>query len=582
MKHAAIDRAPEPRNPSPGYRIPVDLPVGQPVRREDSLMNNKRIGSVALLLAVAVHVPGTAAEGVIPRTDIDASLDREVSAAIRLLSSPELGGRDASQPGGAVTTAYLASRLEAEGWLPAGDVSPDGTTSFFQAFRGVTAEMDLEASRLEASGAGERFAARGGGPGGFLALPDRAEPAVVEGGLVFAGFGIRAPEFQQDDYIGLDVRDRVVLVFSGEPGETDPNSRWNGVRSTRHAIVAAKARLARSLGARALLVVPNPAGRAHSAAEILGGRQSETARRWLGLAGAEAAMPVLYLDPEVATKLVAAPGWSPSYASSQIESGSAAGQVFVGRTVKISLGVRGRREIELRNVVARRGGGHGLDGEVVVLGAHWDHLGETNSTHFPGANDNASGVAGLLATARLLRAAVSCDGREIVIVFWAAEEHGRLGSTWFAAHPPVPRERVAAVVNVDMLGRNNLDKLEYANVLQIIYSAAVPALREAAVKANGAVGWDLRFYPALRFQPVSDHYSFFEAGFPVVYPFAGYISDYHQTGDTADKVSVARVVRAARFLAEFACGLGSLPGPIRLDPTIQAAPPPDPFERPEQ
>ena len=168
----------------------------------------------------------------------------------------------------------------------------------------------------------------------------------------------------------------------------------------------------------------------------------------------------------------------------------------------------------------------------------------------------------------------------MVLAAWTGEECGLLGSTHFAERPPVPLPRVAAAVNLDMLGRNNMGREEYADVLQVIYAAAAPILRELALRANEDIRFDLRFHGSLRFRPVSDHAALFDAGIPVVYPFSGYHDDYHRTTDTPDKVSTERIARAARYVARLVRLLAEHGGTIRLDPSIRVAPPPDPFATP--
>ncbi len=510
----------------------------------------------------------------------EAVREEDIAATIRFLASPELEGRHAAERGGAVASAFVAERLESLGWLPAGDETPSGR-SWYQEVSAVEASFDPPASSLAVSGGSGPAARIGAASARFLVVPDRAETTTASGPLAFVGFGIRAPEYAWDDYEGLDVRGRVVVALSGEPGETDPASRWNGTRPTRHLLVSAKARLAQSLGAVALLVVPNPAGRARTAAELLAGRRDDLVRPWIGLDDTPAPLPVVYLEPETAAALLDGTGLEIASASAELEGGRRASRLLAGRTVSLTLAYRGRRPLRMRNVVARLGAGRGLDGDVVVLGAHWDHLGSPGGILHPGADDNASGVAGLLAAAAALKAAPPRGPAEIVVASWTGEEEGRLGSMAFLRRAPVPRERIRTVVNLDVLGRANMDRKDYAAAIQIVYSAAAPVLRELATAAAEGLGLDLRFYPALRLQPVSDHYTFFEAGIPVVYPFAGYIAEYHGPQDTADKIDVRRVAASSRLVARLARLLAERPETIRLDPAIKEAPPPDPFERPE-
>lgn len=528
-----------------------------------------RLATLALLPALSAAGPPA-----------DAIREKDIAATLRFLSSAELEGRGAAGRGGAVAAAYLASRLEAIGLLPAGDPGPEGA-SFFQEIPGVEARFDPAGSWIEFRTAGtapRRFAA---GPGAFLAVPDRADTVEVRGEAVFAGFGIRAPDHSHDDYAGLHVAGKIVIAFSGEPGETDPASRWSGVRSTRHATTAAKEALARSLGAAALLIVPNPSGKAPTAADLVRGRADEMSEPWLGVEGAEPPLPTVYLEPETAAALLAGSGIDPRAPSADLEASKPAGRALAGREIAVRLAYRDRRPVPLRNVVGRLGSGKAPDGEVVVLGAHFDHLGTAGGALHPGANDNASGVSALLAVAGALASAPPPGGREILVVFWTAEERGRLGSSRFVSHPPVPGARIAAAVNLDVLGRSNFDRPEYANAIQLIYSAAAPVLRDLAARANEEAGFDLRFHPALRFQPVGDHYSFAEAGLPVVFVFSGYYDEYHGVGDTADRIDVSRIARTAHLVARLARLLAEHPAPIRLDPSIREAPKPDPFERPE-
>lgn len=501
--------------------------------------------SLSLPLAATPAGPGEAA-----------MRESDIAATVEFLASPELEGRGAAERGGAVASAFIAARLRAVGFLPAGDGNGAGR-SFFQSVPATTARFDAGASSLRVARDGSEVVI-GVGEGGLRVVPDRAASVEATGALVFAGFGIRAPEHSHDDYAGLEVRGKIVVALSGEPGETDPQSPWNGTKPTRHLPVSTKRALASSLGATALLVVTNPDGRAKRAADLLRGPGDDRSGSWLGPSDREPAIPLAYLEPEAAARL----------------------RPLAGSPATLRLAYAERAEVALRNVVARLGAGRGLDGEVVVLAAHFDHLGTAGGVLHPGADDNASGIAALLAIAEALRAEPPAGGREIVLAAWTGEEHDRIGSTWFATHPVVPRERIASVVNLDMLGRANLDRDEHRNVLQVIYSAGAPVLREIARGANDGVGFDLRFYPSLRFRPVSDHASFADAGLPIVYPFSGYHADYHAPTDTPDKVSPARVARAARYVARLVRGLAAHDGPIRLDPEIREAPAADPFDMP--
>jgi aminopeptidase N len=188
------------------------------------------------------------------------------------------------------------------------------------------------------------------------------------------------------------------------------------------------------------------------------------------------------------------------------------------------------------------------DSEYVVVGAHYDALGmgedgavDAGVVH-PGADDNASGVAGVLETFRVLRDEYAPLDRPVVCVLFSGEEAGRLGSLDFVAHPPLPLSTVVAMVNLDTVGRLVGDELtvfgvecaaEFASVLQGV---------------NYGTGFTL--LPVARGSGASDDTSFREKGIPALQLFSGANADYHRPGDTPDKLDYAGLARIVRFTAD--------------------------------
>jgi len=514
----------------------------------------------------------------------DRARTSDVETTVRFLASPELAGRAADEPGGEAAAAYIAARLAALGWQPAGDATADGAT-FQQLVPAVRAHFAADDSFVSATWPapeepdGTRSVRIPLAENGLRCIFDRAQTFEAEGEVLFAGFGIEAKEYGRDDYAGADPRGKFVIVFSGEPGEQDPQSRWNGAKPTRYSSIAAKRALAASKGALALLVLRNPAGRAKSTDDLAGGARPAV-ETWMGAPDALPAIPAVLLESDWVLRLLEGSGIDLGAVAAEAEAGSTTARTFAGRRLSLRIAVRDRQEKTLRNVVARLGAGSGLDGEAILLGAHWDHLGRKNGALHPGADDNATGIAALLEVAKELKADPPRGKREVLLAAWTAEEEGLLGSTYFTKHPPLPLPRLATAINLDMLGRNNMDKAENAHVLQVIYSAGAPVLRDVAAAANTGIGFDLRFHPSLRFRPISDHYAFHQAGVPIVYPFSGYHADYHAASDTADKVLYPRILDAARYVAKLIRGLAAHEGTIRLDPSIKEAPAADKFETP--
>jgi hypothetical protein len=227
-----------------------------------------------------------------------------------------------------------------------------------------------------------------------------------------------------------------------------------------------------------------------------------------------------------------------------------------------------QRKLTGHNVVAYlEGSDEKLRSECVVLGAHYDHVGTAEQEHNPGrirkpddpdriwngADDNASGTAALLEIARVLSGLKGRPRRSVVIVFFGAEEWGLVGSNHFVNEPPAefPLERMAAMVNLDMVGRNS----DLACVVSGVGTCeAWEKILPAAAEAAGARMNLLRLAAG-----GSDHASFARKKIPAVHFFSGFHGDYHRPSDHADRVDPAHAARLARAVLHAACAVGDLP-----------------------
>lgn len=201
-------------------------------------------------------------------------------------------------------------------------------------------------------------------------------------------------------------------------------------------------------------------------------------------------------------------------------------------------------------------------GRAVVVGAHYDHLGRraSDGAIYPGADDNASGTAVLLALARAIAEAGGVP-RTLVFAAFAGEELGLLGSTRYVRQPPVPLERTALMINLDMVGRLREGRLHVGGV------DSARGLRPLVEQAAAGLGLDLR----LRGDPwaPSDHTSFYAAGVPVVFLSTGVHADYHRPGDTWDRVNASGLATVTAFAARLTGAAASLTTPpayARLEP----------------
>lgn len=376
------------------------------------------------------------------------------------------------------------------------------------------------------------------------------------GDLVFAGYGIRAKDLNYDDYAGLDVTGKIVLALRYEPGEADEKSPFEGKKPTRYSDLRSKAIQAREAGAIALVLVAPP----QSPDEP----DKLPPLKTMGPLS-DAGIPVLQVTRAQADRWLAAGGTTLAKAQAAIDTRYQPAS-FAVKDARIE----GRVDLhpviaKTQNVVGVLPGRGALANEYVVVGAHFDHLGWGGQGSFKpdvraihnGADDNASGVAGMLCAAKLLAARDSepMERRSLMFVGFSAEEIGLGGSAWFVEHLPSGQlGDVAAMINLDMVGRMDAHKL---NLLGADSSKAWDALVAEANKAAPTVkinaGGD-------GYGP-SDHSSFYAAGVPVVHFFTGAHEQYHSPEDDVALLNIAGGADVTRITAALADGVRRGPRP---------------------
>lgn len=446
-------------------------------------------------------------------------------AEVAWLADPAREGRGTGTAGGAAAAAWIAERFREAGLVPAFEA---GFAQRFEApFRASLGRANALALAGRDMSLGTDFI-----PFGF------GDDGVVRGEIVFAGYGITAPDLGYDDYAGLDVKGKVVVVAQDFPRESDAASPFRDPRNYRLGEWRTKAIVAREHGAIALLGVRDLW--AHEGPDDL--------PAWRGQVSSRAGI--------VAVRVTAA---ALARAGFDVRALAAPGEAD-GRPHSRPLGVDARVEAEIvhertetSNVAALLPGRDpAVAGECVVVGAHYDHLGfggesslapEQQGVVYPGADDNASGVAALLQIARAL-AAEGPARRTVLFVAFGAEELGILGSTELVKAPPprCPVGRMQLMVNLDMVGRPRggkvyVDGADSAKGLRRLVTAL--AEERPRLPLRVAFGGD-------GYGP-SDQTSFSARGVPVLFLFTGAHADYHRPSDTPDKIDAARLVDVARL-----------------------------------
>jgi hypothetical protein len=456
-------------------------------------------------------------------------------------------GRDTASPELFETAAWVAERLQAAGLQPLGD---DG--GWLQHFTVSGGRRLLDGNVLELGG--ESLALRRE----WIPLQS-ALRGEVEAQVVFAGYGISDPEGGHDDYADLDVKDKVVLVLRKGPRSGDRESRYSqGNPGGGHISFSAKVNTAFRHGAAALIVVNDPASTT--------GARSDRPLRYqsLGPETATASLPAAHVSLRAVQELLAGQGLDLAAMQQALDEGRSPHAVPLhGFTAKLVIAADEPQLATVNVVGLLPGTDPALAEEYVLIGAHMDHVGlaqrmtsrggrdATGQVH-NGADDNASGTAGVVQIARMLAAREERPRRGMIFATWSGEEWGLLGSRHFAANPPVPLEQITVALNMDMIGRS---KDGYVAVEGV---GSSPGFKELvrAVAADLAAPLDLHFAEIPSGN--SDQASFFEKDVPVINFFTGLHEDYHMPSDDIERINAeagaAIATLAGRVLARLADG----------------------------
>ena len=455
---------------------------------------------------------------------------------IKTLAAPDMEGRGAGTKGLTRAEHLIEKRYKELGLEPA------GVKGYAQPFTVVTG------ARLKSD---NHFAAQAGESKSDLKIDQDFVPfsfsasGQVGAPLVFAGYGATADEFHYDDYAGLDVKDKVVAVLRYEPAGFAEKSGNHGL--TQHSQLITKAINARNHGAKAVVVINGK----------LGDGEEDLLTRFGSVSGPEnVGIVMVQVKNAIAESWFQAAGKSLKDVQEQINSSTKPGSFDFPATLRLSLHI----DIEttratVNNVLAWL---PGQTDEYVIIGAHYDHLGRGNFDSLapsqigqihPGADDNASGTAGVLELARLLAPQRGQLKRSILFMDFAGEELGLLGSAAWVKDPTRPLAKAVAMLNMDMIGRIKDDKVYIGGVGtgSTLKSVLEQAQKDAPFKIEYSAGG----YSS------SDHTSFVTKKIPVLFFFSGLHSDYHKPSDTADKINAPSAARLLDLVGNVAVQLAS-------------------------
>jgi hypothetical protein len=481
--------------------------------------------AAALLAPCSVACVGAEGETTLAPSQGAAILEADLRAHLQRLASDAFEGRMTAEEGGRRAAEYVAASFARSGLTPLG---VDGT--WMQPY--VLARPVL--------GEGNRLVARGaeGAEPLTLAVTQDWNPLSVtasvsaQGALVFAGFGISAPDEGHDDYADLDVKGKVVLVIRKLP----PDS----AKLARHAALLAKVGTAADKGAAALLIVND---------EATAGAEKDALFPWnqdVGAPTGSARIPCGFLTRAAAERLLALGGLSlgPLEAVARERKGA---RGIDGVTVEVDARVGKTETANTANVVGfLRGRDPDVCDEVVVVGAHHDHVGrgasgaslggpKARGEVHNGADDNASGTVALLEMAEWFGKLENRPRRSLLFLSFSGEELGLLGSLYYVEHPIVPLGDTVAMVNLDMVGRSKDGNVEVGGV------GTAKGLQDLVAAANKPHGLSISWDP--QGEAPSDSTSFFFKKIPVLFMFTGLHEDYHRPSDDVEKIAFGDLTR---------------------------------------
>lgn len=455
---------------------------------------------------------------------------------IKTLAAPDMEGRGAGTKGITRAEHLIEKRYKELGLQPA------GVNGYAQPFSVITGARLKSDNRLVVESADSKKDLKVNQD--FVPF-SFSSSGQVAGPVVFAGYGATADEFHYDDYAGLDVKDKIVVVLRYEPSGFAEKSGHQGL--TQHSQLITKAINARNHGAKAVVVVNGK----------LGDGEEDLLTRFGSVSGPEdVGIVFVQVKNAVADAWLQAAGKSLKEIQEQINSSTKPASFALPETLRLSLHI----DIEtthatVNNVLAWL---PGQTDEYVIIGAHYDHLGrggvdslapsQIGEIH-PGADDNASGTAGVLELARLLAPQRGQLRRSILLVNFAGEELGLLGSAEWTKEPTRPLAKAVAMINMDMIGRIKDDKIYIGGV------GTGSTFKSLLEHAQNDTPFKIEYSPGG--YSSSDHTSFVAKKIPVLFFFSGLHSDYHKPSDTWDKINAPSAARLLDMIGNVAVQLAN-------------------------
>jgi len=506
----------------------------------------------------------------------------ELKMHLKFLASDELQGRDTGEPGLQVAARYLAVQAENLGLTPL-----DADQDYLQPYYIREKAYDRENSHSTITLANSVSVVN---HQSFYIFPaPQSDRTVIEGEVVFAGYGIRDEDHQYNDFENIDIKDKVVLIMNRAPMNDEgteaqfDDGKWNSMQNFQY-----KMPYIFSQQPRAVLVVMDPKSGLQSIEDM-----NPAIANYLGksrelMADEEESLPqgnrpgMVLIHRSVADQLLQASGKTLENLQTEIDSSLVPRSFLLEDAhVKIELNMA-NRDLKVYNVFGMiEGSDPELKNEMVIYSAHFDHMGtDGQGGVFNGADDNASGTVALIEIAEAFMKEKKKPKRSIGILWVSAEEIGLFGSQYFTTHPLVSLENVAAVINLDMLGRTKTEEdvrssrsgltIQGGDSVKVIgglQSKVLMDISKNALEEMGLVGnymYNDIHHPDRYFYR-SDHINFARKDIPVLFYSTGTHNDYHMLTDVEDRIDYDKYLKMTRFCYVVGYEVAQYKDPIEVD-----------------
>jgi hypothetical protein len=487
---------------------------------------------------------------------VDQITAAQMRSYLSFIASDEMEGRDTPSRGLDTTAKFLAMNLQRWGFKPAGD---DG--SFLQHIVLRRDRVDAAQTKVDINGqaltVGEDY------------IPT-ASAGSVTGQLVFAGNGWYVKSKNIDSYKNIDATGKIAVIFA-TPNANPRNVRFGDLGQSGESFMN-PADNARKHGAVGLIYVPDfqyLANWDRNRQRTLD-RGATVVEKFITTSGPS--IPTIVISPRIANSLFQGERLGANSLFEKFYGGTAEDlpeAFLMSADKKMSINIAVKNEtIGTQNVVGIwEGSDPVLKDEYVAVGAHYDHVGMgipvNGDSVFNGADDDGSGTTALLAMAEALTKNSTRPKRSTLFVWHCGEEKGLWGSRYFTNYPTVPLDHVVAQLNIDMIGRSKKEgdtnprnrALTGPNEVYVIgstmMSTELGALTQSVNKAYLNLTFDLRYDDPAdpnRFFFRSDHYNYAQKGIPIIFFFDGVHEDYHQLGDSADKIDYQKMEKITRTI----------------------------------